>query len=167
MKQALSQVGIAVDVRTQDFPSYVKRVYTDRDFAFTTNSMTNTFDPTVGVQRLYWSKNFKPGVPFSNGAHYESAEADRLLEAAAVEIDPVKRKQLWTDLQKLVIADLPDLNLISDDNLRSSTSASSMRWRMQAASPATWPAPIWPIRSSDPLRRRCTGAAVRPQAPSL
>ena len=116
VKQALAQIGIAVDIRTQDFPSYVKRVYTDRDFAFTTNSMTNTFDPTVGVQRLYWSKNFKPGVPFSNGAHYQSAEADRLLEAAAVEIDPDKRKALWTDLQKLVIADLPDLNLISDDN---------------------------------------------------
>ncbi|CDP51593.1 Oligopeptide ABC transporter, periplasmic oligopep tide-binding protein OppA [Devosia sp. DBB001] len=116
VKQALAQVGIAVDVRTQDFPSYVKRVYTDRDFAFTTNSMTNTFDPTVGVQRLYWSKNFKPGVPFSNGAHYVNPEADKLLEAAAVEIDPIKRKQLWDDLQKLVIADLPDLNLISDDN---------------------------------------------------
>jgi len=116
VKQALAPIGIEVDVRTQDFPSYVKRVYTDRDFAFTTNSMTNTFDPTVGVQRLYWSKNFKPGVPFSNGAHYVSEAADRLLEAAAIENDPVKRKELWTELQKLVIADLPDLNLISDDS---------------------------------------------------
>jgi len=114
VKQALAKVGIEVTVRTQDFASYVKRVYTDRDFAFTTNSMTNTFDPTVGVQRLYWSKNFKPGVPFSNGAHYSNPEVDSLLEAAAVEVDTVRRKQLWTDIQTKVINDLPDLNLLSD-----------------------------------------------------
>jgi peptide/nickel transport system substrate-binding protein len=114
VKQALAKVGIDVDVRVQDFATYVKRVYTDRDFAFTTNSMTNTFDPTVGVQRLYWSKSFKPGVPFSNGAHYANPEVDRLLEAAAVEIDAAQRKQLWTAIQKKVIADLPDLNLLTD-----------------------------------------------------
>jgi peptide/nickel transport system substrate-binding protein len=116
VKQALAKVGIDISVRTQDFPSYVKRVYTDRDFAFTTNSMTNTFDPTVGIQRLYWSKNFKPGVPFSNGSHYNNPEVDQLLEAAAVENDPVKRRALFTKLETILANDLPDLNLISDDN---------------------------------------------------
>lgn len=114
VKQALAKVGIEVTVRTQDFATYVKRVYTDRDFAFTTNSMTNTFDPTVGVQRLYWSKNFKPGVPFSNGAHYANPDVDAWLEAAAVEVDPVRRKQLWTDIQAAVVRDLPDVNFLSD-----------------------------------------------------
>lgn len=114
VKQALSKVGIDVEVRVQDFATYVKRVYTDRDFAFTANSMTNTFDPTVGVQRLYWSKNFKPGVPFSNGSHYSNPKVDALLEAAAVEVDIARRKQLWTDVQKQVIADLPDLNFLTD-----------------------------------------------------
>ena len=103
-------------MRTQDFASYVRRVYSDRDFAFTTNSMTNTFDPTVGVQRLYWSKNFKPGVPFSNGSHYRNDEVDRLLEAAAIENDPALRKQFLAKFQTIVAHDLPDLNLISDDN---------------------------------------------------
>ncbi|MGH6860382.1 MAG: ABC transporter substrate-binding protein, partial [Phyllobacterium sp.] len=114
VKQALSKVGIDVTVRVQDFASYVKRVYTDRDFAFTTNSMTNTFDPTVGVQRLYWSKNFKPGVPFSNGAHYFNPEVDALLETAAVEVDAARRKQFWTQIQIRLIQDLPDLNFLSD-----------------------------------------------------
>ena len=116
VKQALSKIGIEITVRTQDFASYVRRVYSDRDFAFTTNSMTNTFDPTVGVQRLYWSKNFKPGVPFSNGSHYRNDEVDRLLEAAAIENDPALRKQFLAKFQAIVAHDLPDLNLISDDN---------------------------------------------------
>ncbi|MCK1465244.1 ABC transporter substrate-binding protein [Bradyrhizobium sp. 2] len=116
VKQALAKIGIDITVRSQDFPSYVRRVYTDRDFAFTTNSMTNTFDPTVGVQRLYWSKNFKPGVPFSNGSHYRNDEVDRLLEAAAVENDTAPRKELLAKFEAIVVRELPDLNLISDDN---------------------------------------------------
>lgn len=116
VKQALARVGLDILVRSQDFPSYVKRVYTDRDFAFTTNSMTNTFDPTVGVQRLYWSKNFKPGVPFSNGSHYNNPEVDKLLEAAAVENNPEARLELFAQAERITATELPDLNLISDDN---------------------------------------------------
>ncbi|MBV9971378.1 MAG: ABC transporter substrate-binding protein, partial [Xanthobacteraceae bacterium] len=83
--QALAPTGIVVTPRAQSFSAYVRRIYTDRDFDFTVGRANNMFDPTVGVQRLFWSKNFKRGVPFSNGSHYESAEADALLEAAAVE----------------------------------------------------------------------------------
>jgi peptide/nickel transport system substrate-binding protein len=60
--------------------------------------MNNMFDPTVGVQRVFWSKNFRKGVPFSNGSHYQNPEVDRLLEAAAVEPDPGKRFQYFEDL---------------------------------------------------------------------
>lgn len=113
IKQALGEIGIQVDLRTQDFATYIKRVYTDRDFEFTYHGMSNLFDPTVGVQRLYWSKNFKPGIPFTNGAHYVSEKTDALLEAAAVELDPVKRKQLFTDFQNQVIEDIPDINTVT------------------------------------------------------
>jgi peptide/nickel transport system substrate-binding protein len=111
--QALAQIGIAVTVRSQDFASYVRRVYQDRTFDFATGRANNMFDPTVGVQRLFWSKNFKRGVPFSNGSHYDSAEADTLLEAAAVEIDPVKRRERFVEFQKLIARDIPDLTLLA------------------------------------------------------
>jgi peptide/nickel transport system substrate-binding protein len=65
------------------------------------------------VQRLYWSKNFKRGVPFSNGSHYDSPEADALLEAAAIEADPVRRRDQFARFQKLVARDLPDLTLLA------------------------------------------------------
>jgi ABC-type transport system substrate-binding protein len=113
IRVALGRIGIDVTIRSQDFATYIHRVYTDRDFDFTFNSMSNLFDPTVGVQRLYWSKNFRVGVPFSNGAHYDSPDADRLLEAAAVEIDPAKRLQEFIDFQRQVIRDLPDITIAS------------------------------------------------------
>lgn len=113
IRQALAQIGIGIDLRTQDFATYIKRVYTDRDFEFTYHGMSNLFDPSVGVQRLYWSKNFKPGIPFTNGSNYVSEKTDALLEAAAVELDATRRKQLFTDFQSQVIEDLPDITTVS------------------------------------------------------
>lgn len=114
LRQALARVGIDATVRSQDFAAYVKRVYTDRAFDFAANSMTNTFDPTIGVQRLYWSKNFKPGVPFSNASHYINPELDQVLEAASVEADPIKRRALFVTLQATVARDLPDISFLTD-----------------------------------------------------
>jgi peptide/nickel transport system substrate-binding protein len=111
LRTTLARVGIAVAVRSQDASAFIKRVYTDRDFAFTTNGASNLFDPTVGVQRLYWSKNFIKGVPFSNGTHYRNPKVDELLEAAAVENDPARRVELFKAFQQIVAREVPDLNL--------------------------------------------------------
>ncbi|MFT4117716.1 ABC transporter substrate-binding protein [Bradyrhizobium sp.] len=116
-RQALANVGIGVTLRAQDVPTWFKRTYTNRDFDFMSNGMSHSFDPTVGVQRLYWSKNFKPGVPFSNGSGYSNPEVDRLLEAAAVESDPAKRRELFRAFQVIVATDLPDINLVTGANL--------------------------------------------------
>ena len=97
----------------QDFASYVKRLYTDRDFALAITRSNNMFDPSVGVQRIYWSRNFRKGVPFSNGSHYASPIADKLLEQAATEVDPVKRKTLYLAFQNCVVAELPDVSLVA------------------------------------------------------
>ena len=113
LKPALAHVGVDVTIRAQDFPTYIRRVYTDRDFEFTNNSMGNFFDPTAGVQRLYWSQNFRRGVPFSNGSHYANPEVDHLLEAAAVESDPARRRELFARFQHIVEDELPDINLVS------------------------------------------------------
>ncbi|MCC8978152.1 ABC transporter substrate-binding protein [Bradyrhizobium acaciae] len=116
-RQALGAIGIGVTLRAQDVPTWFKRTYTNRDFDFMSNGMSHSFDPTVGVQRLYWSKNFKPGVPFSNGSGYSNPEVDRLLEAAAIESDPAKRRELFYAFQVIVATDLPDINLVTGPNL--------------------------------------------------
>jgi peptide/nickel transport system substrate-binding protein len=113
LRASLSRIGIAVEVRAADASAFVKRIYTDRDFDFTYNGHSNLFDPTVGVQRIYWSKNFKKGVPFSNGSNYNNPKVDALLEGAAVEIDPVKRKAMFVEFQKIVGEELPDISLFS------------------------------------------------------
>lgn len=111
LRQALGRVGIDATIAAYDFGSFVKAVYTDRAFDINVNNLNNNFDPTVGVQRIYWSKNFKPGLGFSNASHYNNPEADQLLEAAAIEPDRSKRRELFVRFQQLVHRDLPVVNL--------------------------------------------------------
>lgn len=111
IRASLQRIGIAVEVRTSDFASYSRRVYTDRDFDFCCTTLSNLFDPTVGVQRLYWSKNIVKGVPFSNGTQYRNARVDELLEGAATELDPVRRKVMFKEFQEIVMREVPDINV--------------------------------------------------------
>lgn len=113
LRATLGRIGIGVDLRSQDISAFVKRIYTERDFDFVVNGASNLYDPTVGVQRLYWSKAFRKGVPFSNDTHYSNPEVDRLLEQAAVENDPKVRVELFRKFQEIVARDIPDLNLVS------------------------------------------------------
>ncbi|MDI4234055.1 hypothetical protein OZ411_14650 [Bradyrhizobium sp. Arg237L] len=56
-------------------------------------------------------------MPFSNGSGYSNPEVDRLLEAAAVESDPAKRRELFCAFQVIIATDLPDINLVTGANL--------------------------------------------------
>lgn len=111
LRAALARIGIAVEVRNADFPTFYRRVYSDNDFDSTNFSAFNLTDPTMGVQRFYWSKNILKGVAFSNGSGYANPEVDRLLEDAQVEIDPKKRYDLFARFQQIAMDDLPNLPL--------------------------------------------------------
>ncbi len=108
--QSLKAVGINAVVGLSDQAAYIKRVYTDRDFGLGIDAMGNTFDPSVGVQRVYWSKNFRIGVPFSNASNYSNPEVDRLLEAASIEVDEEKRRELFFRFQEIIHDEVPVIN---------------------------------------------------------
>jgi peptide/nickel transport system substrate-binding protein len=117
LRQSLGRVGIDAEVESYDFATYTKKVYTDRAFDITAESLLNLFDPTLGVQRVFWSKNFKIGLPFSNTPHYVNPEVDRLLEAAAIEVDETKRRQLFVGFQQQVYADIPSIEFGANPNI--------------------------------------------------
>jgi peptide/nickel transport system substrate-binding protein len=112
LKSALARVGIEVSVRSQDWPAYLKRVYTDRDFDFTNHPFTNMFDPTVGLQRFFTSDNFRKGVAFTNASHYRNPDMDQTFAAIAIETDAARRKALIDRVQDIVAEDLPVIPLM-------------------------------------------------------
>lgn len=113
LRSTLAKIGIDLQVRTQDFGQFVNRAYTRRDFDTIIYHATVGPDPAIGAQRFYWSKNFQPGVAFSNAANYSNPEVDRLLETAAVEVDQEKRKALYDEFQRIVQTDIVRIPIIS------------------------------------------------------
>ncbi|GGF77272.1 peptide ABC transporter substrate-binding protein [Azorhizobium oxalatiphilum] len=115
IKQSLQRVGIEVSIRSSDLPTYLKAIYTDYDYDLNVFLYAPIFDPSMGLQRFYWSKAAKAGSPFVNASGYASPEMDKVLEAAGTEIDPDKRKALFHEFQKLAMTDLPILPLLDLD----------------------------------------------------
>lgn len=107
LRSQLRKVGIAVEVRTApDFPTWAQRV-ANYDFDMTEDVVFNSGDPVLGVNRTYLTSNIRKGVIWSNTQQYSNPRVDELLEQAAVETDPEKRKALYTEFQQIVVADLP------------------------------------------------------------
>lgn len=78
---------------------------------------TRGYEFQAGVARLYTTSSFRRGVPFTNGSHYSNPEIDRLFSQVAEETDEVKRKQLFSQIQRILERDLPDINLVSPQYL--------------------------------------------------
>ena len=123
MREQLREIGVKAEVRVNDPGAFVKRVYADRDFDINTFWGSAGADPAIGVQRFYWSKNIRDGVAYSNGSCYSNPEVDKLLEAAAVELDLDKRVQLYKEFQRIAMEDLPVIPINSVDTLTISRTA--------------------------------------------
>lgn len=112
IKQQLGKVGVAVELRASDTATYLRRIFTDQDYDLMLSSLHRLPDPTLGVQRLYWSRNIKKGAPWTNGSGYSNPELDKVMEAAADEPDLARRKALVRQWQQIVQEDVPILELI-------------------------------------------------------
>ena len=107
LKSQLKKIGINVTVRAApDFPTWAGRVG-GHDFELSMDVVFNWGDPVIGVHRTYLSSNIRKGVIWSNTQQYSNASVDDLLNAAAVEMDPAKRADLYAQFQQQVAADVP------------------------------------------------------------
>ena len=60
-KQAMKTIGIDVELRVSDSATYQRRVWTDNAYQTTSYGIFTMPDPTIGVQRVFWSKNIRQG----------------------------------------------------------------------------------------------------------
>lgn len=112
VKQALKRVGIEASVRTQDTPTYTKRVYGDRDFDINIVWYAGFADPSLGVTRAYWPDLIGKNIPWTNASGYRDPKAKALIEQAQSSGDPAERVRLFNELQAKVQTDLPSLPLV-------------------------------------------------------
>lgn len=107
LRSQLKQVGINLEVRAApDFPTWAQRI-SNYDFDLTMDNVFNWGDPVIGVNRTYLTSNIHKGVIWSNTQQYSNPKVDELLNAAAEETSPEKRKALYSEFQKIVVSDVP------------------------------------------------------------
>jgi peptide/nickel transport system substrate-binding protein len=106
LRSQLKKIGIAVEVRPEpDFPTWAKRMG-EHDFDVSIDGTFNWGDPIIGVHRTYLSTNIKP-IVWSNTQSYANPKVDQLLNDAAKEVDPAKRRADYAAFQKIVTDELP------------------------------------------------------------
>jgi peptide/nickel transport system substrate-binding protein len=113
LRAALSRVGIKATILDGDLPTYLRRAYTARDFDLNLNGLGRLYDPTVGVQRIYWSDGVKHPLIWINASHYQNPQVDELFRQAAVETDDTRRANAFRQIQQIVGRDLPVVPLVT------------------------------------------------------
>lgn len=112
-RSSFGKLGVKVEILEGDLATFIKRVYTERGFDITVNGISRLFDPTAGVQRLYWSDGIKNPAPYVNAAHYNNPKVDDLFRAAAIEVDETKRSGYFKEIQKITGDDLPNFSVVA------------------------------------------------------
>ena len=111
MKQALSPIGIELELRYEDVPTWLKRVYSDYDFSMNVNYFYQLPDPVLGVHRHYGTDQIRQGTHFVNSTRYSNPKLDELLVAGAQEANAEKRSEIYGEVQEILAADMPVVNL--------------------------------------------------------
>ena len=100
LQQSYEKVGVKLNLRYEDFPTWLRRVFTNYDFDMMATVTFTQADPVVGVHRLYHSRSIQKGTIFVNDTQWSSKKTDDLMDQATVENDPEKRKALYHELQR-------------------------------------------------------------------
>ena len=99
IRQELGKIGIQVETQSVDMGGWLRRIYTDWNYDFTSNFTHNYVDPTIGAQRAFTSDNIRKGASFSNSMDYRNPRVDELFNKAAALDDRAERNQAWKELQ--------------------------------------------------------------------
>lgn len=110
LRQALAAVGINAEIVNNDSAAHQKAVYTDHAFDLAIAPPVFRGDPAISTTILVRSGT-PDGVPFSNQGGYVNPTLDKLIDDANVTVDTAARTALFNQFQKLVVEDLPLINV--------------------------------------------------------
>ncbi len=105
VKQALSEVGLEVNLEATDWPTQLRRSG-NWEFDCDTNSYGEYGDPAIGTSRFYLSSNIRKGVPLTNLQGYINPEVDRLFPQAAIAVTRQEAQACYSRLQQILTHDV-------------------------------------------------------------
>ncbi|ABE38390.1 ABC transporter substrate-binding protein [Rhodopseudomonas palustris] len=106
IQQSLSEIGVQVEIVRNDGGGFLKQVYDEHAFDLATGWHQYRNDPAVST--TVWYRSGQPkGAPWTNQWGWEDATTDKIIDNAATEVDPVKRKALYADFVTRANTELP------------------------------------------------------------
>lgn len=97
--QAMKEVGIDVEILTNDAPGFLNGVYRDHDFDTANGWHQFRSDPAVST--MVWLRSGQPeGTPWTNQFGWQSDEIDQMIDDAASELDSEKRAEMYHEIQR-------------------------------------------------------------------
>lgn len=103
----LADVGITLDIRTQEYPAYVEATQADDVELYATSWGTVTLDADYTLYAFFHSSE----IPQNNVSRYRMAEVDAWLEEGRATPDDAVRERVYAEVQQQVLEDLPMVTL--------------------------------------------------------
>ena len=103
----LARVGIAVEIRSSEFPTLFADVVRG-NFQLYTLQFVGVTDPDM-LRRVFHSRQSPPAG--LNRVFYANADVDSLIESAAGAVDDGERRALYVKAQRLIADDVPYISL--------------------------------------------------------
>lgn len=104
--QAMREIGIEVEILTNDAPGFLNGVYRDHDFDTANGWHQFRADPAVST--MVWLRSGQPvGTPWSNQFGWQSDEMDAMIDEAGSELDPERRAEMYHEIQRKAMEELP------------------------------------------------------------
>lgn len=108
------RIGVALDLRSLEFATFYSDITHGSFQLYTLRLIGGNNDPDI-FDYVFSSKKLPPDG--ANRGHYKNPALDVLLDQARVEMDRQKRKQVLSQIQKMVAIDEPYLMLWYVDNV--------------------------------------------------
>jgi peptide/nickel transport system substrate-binding protein len=114
LQQQLREVGIALDIRTFEFATFLSDVIRGAYQVHTLRWIGGNEDPDI-FDYVFNSAKFSPNG--ANRTYYANPRVDLLIDQARGEPDQSVRKQIYAEIQQLLAEDLPYINLWYFENV--------------------------------------------------
>ena len=114
LQQQLRDVGIALDIRTYEFATFLADVTSGAFQLYSLRWIGGNEDPDI-FDTVFHSTNIPPKG--RNRSFYSNPRVDVLIDRARRESDQNVRKRLYAELQELLAQDMPYVNLWYFDNV--------------------------------------------------
>jgi ABC-type transport system substrate-binding protein len=103
LQRTLEAVGLEIELDFMDWPTYQEKMNT-RSLQLFESGAGASIPDAEDIMRCFYSKYWAPG---SNSFNYKNEEFDRLYEKATIMFDSPERKELYRQMELIVLEDCP------------------------------------------------------------